>query len=60
MSPAGIAARIGHEPSEEELATERAKAREKYMEWQKTSPVWAGWRDATVDEVISNLNSATN
>ncbi len=60
MSPAGIAARIGHEPSEEELAAERAKAREKYMEWQATSPVWAGWRDATVDEVISNLKATVN
>lgn len=60
MSPAGIAARIGHEPSEEELATERARAREKYMEWQRTSPVWAGWRSATVDEVISNLKAAVN
>lgn len=58
MSPAGIAARIGHEPTEEELAAERAKAREKYMEWQKTSPVWAGWRDATVDEVVTNLKTA--
>jgi hypothetical protein len=56
MTPAGIAARIGHEPSDEELAAERAKAREKYMEWQKTSATWAGWRTAAVDEVIELLS----
>jgi hypothetical protein len=58
MSPAAIAARIGHEPSEEEIAAERAKGRERYMEWQK-GEVWAGWRLATVDEVIELLRAAT-
>lgn len=58
MSPAGIAARLGHEPSEEEIAAERAKGREKYLSWQKESPVWAGWRVATVDEVIADLRAA--
>ncbi len=53
-SPAGIAARLGHEPSEEEIAVERAKAREKYMEWQD-GDIWANWRVATVDEVIGLL-----
>lgn len=55
MSPQGIAARLGHEPSEEEIAAARAEARARYMEWQK-GPIWAGWRDATVDEVIELLS----
>ncbi|MGE3075935.1 MAG: thioredoxin family protein [Dehalococcoidia bacterium] len=57
MSPAAIAARIGHEPSEEEIAAERAKGREKYMAWQRESPVWAGWRVAAVDEIIESLQA---
>jgi hypothetical protein len=56
-SPAGIAKKLGHEPSEEELAAERAQAREKYLEWQK-GETWAGWRVATVDEVIELLEKA--
>lgn len=56
MTPAGIEARLGHAPSEEEIAAERLKAREKYMEWQKTSATWAGWRTAAVDEVIELLS----
>ena len=55
-SPEGIARALGHEPSEEEISEFRAKAREKYMEWQRTSPTWAGWRDATVAEVIALLS----
>jgi Fe-S-cluster containining protein len=54
MSPEAIAARLGHEPSEEEIAAERAKGRERYLEWQK-GEVWAGWRSATVDEIIGLL-----
>ncbi|MFN0146676.1 MAG: thioredoxin family protein [Dehalococcoidia bacterium] len=57
MTPEGIAKRIGHEPSEEELTAERAKARDKYMEWQK-GEVWAGWRVATVDEVTDKIEAA--
>jgi len=57
-SPEGIAKKLGHEPSEEEIAAARAEARAKYMEWQK-GDVWAGWRVATVDEVIGLLESAT-
>jgi Thioredoxin len=56
-SPEGIAKKLGHEPSEAELKAEREKAREKYMEWQK-GPVWAGWRDATVDELADRLEKA--
>ncbi len=58
-SPEGIAKRLGHEPSEEELAAARAEARQKYLDWQKNSEIWAGWRSATVDEVIANLTEAT-
>jgi thiol-disulfide isomerase/thioredoxin len=56
-SPEGIARTLGHEPSEDELKAERAKARDKYMEWQK-GDVWAGWRVAAVDEVIQLLQDA--
>jgi hypothetical protein len=58
VSPEGIKARLGHEPSEEEIAAERAAARAKYMEWQK-GDIWAGWRSAAVDEVIELLEKAT-
>ncbi len=54
-SPEGIAKELGHEPSEDEIKEARAKAREKYLEWQK-GDVWAGWRTATVDEVIGLLS----
>lgn len=57
MSPGAIATRLGHEPSEEEIATERAKGREKYMAWQRDSEVWAGWRVAAVDEIIEKLQA---
>ena len=57
MSPAAIAARLGHEPSEEEVAAERAKGRENYMKWQRESAEWANWRVATVDEVIDSLRA---
>jgi len=56
-SPEGIAKKLGHEPSEDELKAERASARDKYMEWQK-GDVWAGWRVAAVDEVIELLQKA--
>ncbi len=55
-SPEGIARRLGHEPSAEEIAAARAEARTRYMEWQK-GEIWAGWRVATVDEVIDLLRS---
>ncbi len=57
-SPEGIAKQLGHEPSEEEIAAARAAARERYLEWQK-GETWAGWRVATVDEVIELLENAT-
>ncbi len=57
-SPAGIAAKLGHEPSPDEIASERAASRAKYLEWQQ-GDVWAGWRVAAVDEVIELLEAAT-
>ena len=56
-SAEGIARTLGHEPSEEELKDARAAARERYLDWQ-TGPTWAGWRDATVDEVVTLLQAA--
>ncbi|MBI5947354.1 MAG: thioredoxin family protein [Chloroflexi bacterium] len=56
MSPEGIAKRLGHEPDEAEIAAERAKAREKYLTWQRESEIWAGWRTAAVDEIIELLS----
>ncbi|MFN0095139.1 MAG: thioredoxin family protein [Dehalococcoidia bacterium] len=58
MSPAGIAKRLGHEPTEAEIAEARAAARDKYLEWQK-GEVWANWRVAAVDECIDLLEKAT-
>lgn len=55
VSPEGIARRLGHEPSEDEIKQARAEARERYLEWQK-GDIWAGWRLATVDEVIALLS----
>jgi hypothetical protein len=57
-SPEGIARRLGHEPSEDEIAAARAEARTKYLEWQK-GETWAGWRSATVDECLELLEKAT-
>lgn len=58
-SPEGIARQLGHEPSEGEIKEARAAARERYLEWQQ-GDVWAGWRLATVDEVIALLRAAAN
>ena len=54
-SPEGIAKKLGHEPSEDEIKAARAEARERYMEWQK-GETWANWRVATVDELIGLLS----
>ena len=42
--------------SEDEIKAARAEAREKYLAWQQ-GDVWAGWRVATVDEVIDLVGS---
>lgn len=59
-SPEGIARRLGHEPSEDEIKAARAEARDKYLEWQRTSAEWANWRVATVDECIALLEAAVS
>lgn len=53
-SPGAIAQRIGHEPSEEEVAAEKAAASQRLDAWRQ-GPVWANWRVATIDEVIALL-----
>jgi len=58
-SPEGIARKLGREPSEDELKEARNEARKRYLEWQQGG-VWAGWRIATVDEVIELLEKATS
>ena len=57
VSPTAIAARLGHEPSEEEIAAERAKSRDRYLQWQRESAEWANWRVATVDEIIETMKA---
>jgi len=56
VSPGGIARKLGHEPLEEEVAAARAESRARYMEWQK-GETWAGWRVATVDDIIELLGA---
>lgn len=56
-SPEALAAELGREATEEELREARAKARERYLEWQRTSPTWANWRVATVNECIELLRA---
>lgn len=57
-SPEALAQKLGREPTEEEVREARAKARERYLEWQRTSPTWANWRLATVDECIELLRKS--
>ena len=56
VSPEGIARKLGHEPSEDEIKAAREEARTKYLDWQRGN-VWANWRSATVDEVIEMLEA---
>ena len=56
VTPEALARELGHEPSEDEIKAARAEARKAYIEWQQ-GEVWAGWRVATVDEVIELLRS---
>lgn len=55
-SPAAMEKELGASPSEDEVKAFRAKARERYLEWQK-GPTWANWRSATIDEVIALLRA---
>lgn len=56
-SPEGIARRLGHEPSEDEIKAAREEARQKYLDWQE-GDIWAGWRVAAIDEVIADMEAA--
>lgn len=47
--------KLGRPPTEEERAAAKAEAQRRYDEFQATSPYWAGWRDATVTEVVELL-----
>jgi len=47
--------RFGREPTEEERAAAKAEAAQKYEEFQWSSPIWARWREYTVQEVLSLL-----
>ena len=47
--------KLGRPPTEEEKAAAIAERERNYDEFQRSSPYWAGWRDATVDEVIALL-----
>ena len=45
-------------PTDEEKEAARAEAQRRYDEFQVASPYWAGWRDATVREVVELLERA--
>ncbi len=49
--------KLGREPTEEEKAAARAEAQARYDAFQATSPYWAGWRDATIREVVELLGA---
>ena len=46
---------LGRAPTPEEKAEAEAAARQRYDEFQASSPFWAGWRDATISEVLDLL-----
>jgi hypothetical protein len=50
--------KLGREPTPEEKEAARAEAQRRYDEFQATSPYWAGWRDATIVEVVELLEAA--
>ena len=47
--------RYGREPTDEERAAAKAETARMYDEFQRTSPIWARWRDYTVQEVLELL-----
>jgi thiol-disulfide isomerase/thioredoxin len=56
--PDAIAARLGRQPTDEEMQEARAEGRQKFVEFQQ-GDIWANWRNATVDEVIGLLRANT-
>ena len=49
--------RYGREPTDEERAAAKAETARLYDEFQRSSPIWARWRDYTVQEVLELLES---
>lgn len=47
--------RLGREPTEEERAAAKAETARAYDDFQNNSPIWARWRDYTVQEVLELL-----
>lgn len=47
--------RLGREPTEEERNAAKAEAARTYDDFQNNSPIWARWRDYTVQEVLELL-----
>ncbi|HLZ72638.1 MAG TPA: thioredoxin family protein [Dehalococcoidia bacterium] len=50
--------KLGRPPTEQEKAAAIAERERNYDEFQRSSPFWAGWRDATVQEVTELLEAA--
>jgi hypothetical protein len=50
--------KLGRAPTDEEKQAVQAEAQRHYNEFQASSPYWAGWRDATVVEVLELLEAA--
>jgi thiol-disulfide isomerase/thioredoxin len=51
--------RLGREPTEDERAAAKAEAARAYDDFQNNSPIWARWRDYTVQEVLELLEKST-
>ena len=49
--------KYGRPPTEEERAAAKVEAQQRYDEFQASSPYWAGWRDATIVELVEVLES---
>ena len=49
--------RYGREPTDEERAAAKAETARMYDEFQRTSPIWAPWRDYTAQELLALLES---
>lgn len=52
-----LSEKLGRPPTDEEKDAARAEAQRRYDEFQAASPYWAGWRDATVREVVALLEA---
>ncbi|MFN8559925.1 MAG: thioredoxin family protein [Dehalococcoidia bacterium] len=50
--------RLGRAPTDEEKEAARVDAQRRYDAFQASSPYWAGWRAATVVEVVELLERA--